>query len=81
MQGGDSDKLGSVNYHPFYITSSRDGGYGKKTESEKRTEAIWAGVEEAIRLVPTVFPPSLVMNSCTLVFPPSTLKFWFIHIF
>lgn len=52
VQGGDSDKLGSVNYHPFYITSSRDGGYGKKTESEKRTEAIWAGVEEAIRYEP-----------------------------
>ena len=28
VQGGDNEDLGMVNYHPFYITSSRDGGYG-----------------------------------------------------
>jgi len=35
VQGGDSDRLGSVNYHPFYITSDRMGGYGRKLESER----------------------------------------------
>jgi len=47
VQGGDSEKLGSVNYHPFYITSDRMGGYGRKLESERDTERIWAGVENA----------------------------------
>ena len=27
--------LGKQNYHPFYITSDPDGGYGKKIESER----------------------------------------------
>ena len=40
VQGGDSDRLGSVNYHPFYITSDRMGGYGRKLESE-RGKFVW----------------------------------------
>ena len=35
VQGGDSDSLGKQNYHPFYITSDPNGGYGKKIESER----------------------------------------------
>ena len=35
MQGGDSDSLGKQNYHPFYITSDPNGGYGNKIESER----------------------------------------------
>jgi len=52
VQGGDNKELGSVNYHPFYITSSRDGGYGKKSESERQNEVIWAGVEEPFKYEP-----------------------------
>ena len=35
VQGGDSDSLGKQNYHPFYITSDPNGGYGRKIESER----------------------------------------------
>ena len=35
VQGGDSDSLGKQNYHPFYITSDPNGGYGNKIESER----------------------------------------------
>ena len=49
VQGGDNKNLGNQNYHPFYITSSRDGGYGKKSESERQNEVIWAGVKEPFK--------------------------------
>ena len=35
MQGGDSARLGKANYHPFYITSDKAGGFEKKIEFEK----------------------------------------------
>lgn len=32
-------------YHPFYITSSPEGGYGQKTQSEQARQQVYAGVE------------------------------------
>jgi len=45
VQGGDSDDLGPANYHPFYITSDPQGGYGTKSENERTNEMVWAGVD------------------------------------
>ena len=41
MQGGDSDSLGKQNYHPFYITSDPNGGYGNKIESERGEPSVF----------------------------------------
>ena len=35
VQGGDSEALGSQNYHPFYITNNPNGGYGRKLGLER----------------------------------------------
>jgi hypothetical protein len=35
VQGGDSERLGRANYHPFYITTSRTGGFARKLDVEK----------------------------------------------
>lgn len=35
VQGGDSDALGTQNYHPFYITNNPNGGYGRKLGLER----------------------------------------------
>ena len=35
VQGGDSEALGAQNYHPFYITSDPNGGYGRKLGLER----------------------------------------------
>lgn len=35
VQGGDSDRLGLANFHPFYITSDKAGGFNKKQDHEK----------------------------------------------
>merc|ERR1712107_43417 len=32
IQGGDSDRLGRANFHPFYITSNSVGGFKDKPE-------------------------------------------------
>ena len=45
VQGGDSDLLGKQNYHPFYITSDANGGYGRKIESE-RGKHCWKNLTE-----------------------------------
>ncbi|XP_023345279.1 protein Skeletor, isoforms B/C [Eurytemora carolleeae] len=46
VQGGDSDRLGLANFHPFYITSDKAGGFNKKQDHEKAGEKIFAGVED-----------------------------------
>ncbi len=38
VQGGDSDRLGLANFHPFYITSDKAGGFNKKQDHEKGKE-------------------------------------------
>lgn len=32
-------------YHPFYITTSREGGYGQKSPEERAKQSVYAGVE------------------------------------
>ena len=44
MQGGDSDSLGKQNYHPFYITSDPNGGYGNKIESERGEPSVFLNI-------------------------------------
>ncbi|PIK48345.1 hypothetical protein BSL78_14794, partial [Apostichopus japonicus] len=42
--GDDVSVLG--NYHPFYITNSKNGGYAQQTELERQDEVIYAGPVE-----------------------------------
>lgn len=44
VEGGD-DPTQAARYHPFYITSSEEGGFGQKTEKEQLNENVFAGVE------------------------------------
>lgn len=44
VEGGEDSTMGA-RYHPFYITSSAEGGFGQKTEPEQRKEKVFAGVE------------------------------------
>lgn len=44
VEGGDDSTQGA-RYHPFYITSSAEGGFGQKTEKEQLHENVFAGVE------------------------------------
>lgn len=32
-------------YHPFYITTSPEGGFGQKTEDEQKAQKVFAGVK------------------------------------
>ncbi|XP_076280372.1 protein Skeletor, isoforms B/C isoform X1 [Lasioglossum baleicum] len=41
---GGNDTTNMERYHPFYITSSRKGGYGKKSEEDRADEKVYAGV-------------------------------------
>lgn len=43
VEGGD-DETNPARYHPFYITDSREGGYGQKNETDQRKQKIFAGV-------------------------------------
>nr|XP_008197570.1 PREDICTED: protein Skeletor, isoforms B/C isoform X2 [Tribolium castaneum] len=42
---GGSDSSNPARYHPFYITDSVEGGFGQKSEEEKRQQKVYAGVE------------------------------------
>lgn len=42
---GGNDKTQGARYHPFYITSSSEGGFGQKKEVEQLRENVFAGVE------------------------------------
>lgn len=44
VEGGDDSTQGA-RYHPFYITSSSEGGFGQKSEREQLHENVFAGVE------------------------------------
>ncbi|XP_035890719.1 protein Skeletor, isoforms B/C isoform X2 [Anopheles stephensi] len=44
VEGGD-DTAQPAKYHPLYITSSSEGGYGQLTDAQKRRETVYAGVE------------------------------------
>ncbi|XP_041762003.1 protein Skeletor, isoforms B/C isoform X2 [Anopheles merus] len=44
VEGGD-ETTQPAKYHPLYITSSNEGGYGQLTEAQKRRETVYAGVE------------------------------------
>ncbi|XP_042862288.1 protein Skeletor, isoforms B/C-like [Penaeus japonicus] len=41
---GGNDKLNSPRYHPLYITSSPEGGFGQKTVEEQKQERVFAGI-------------------------------------
>ncbi|XP_042228432.1 protein Skeletor, isoforms B/C-like [Homarus americanus] len=41
---GGNDRLNSAKYHPLYITSSHEGGFGQKTVEEQSQEQVFAGV-------------------------------------
>ncbi|KAJ8025455.1 Protein Skeletor, isoforms B/C [Holothuria leucospilota] len=43
---GGNDVSVSGNYHPFYITDDKDGGYAQKTDAEKELETIYAAPVE-----------------------------------
>ncbi|XP_016842690.1 protein Skeletor, isoforms B/C isoform X2 [Nasonia vitripennis] len=43
VEGGD-DKTMSTRYHPFYITSSREGGYGQLNAEQQKRQRVFAGV-------------------------------------
>lgn len=44
IEGGDDPTQGA-RYHPFYITSSEEGGFGQKKEVQQLHENVFAGVE------------------------------------
>ncbi|XP_050068770.1 protein Skeletor, isoforms B/C-like isoform X2 [Anopheles maculipalpis] len=44
VEGGD-DTAQPAKYHPLYITSSSEGGYGQLSDAQKRRETVYAGVE------------------------------------
>lgn len=42
---GGNDPANPAKYHPFYITSSPEGGYGQKLEKQQMEQKVFAGVE------------------------------------
>ncbi|KAG5897115.1 hypothetical protein JTB14_014102 [Gonioctena quinquepunctata] len=44
VEGGD-DSSNPARYHPFYITDSKEGGFGQKTREEQAQQKVFAGVE------------------------------------
>ncbi|XP_075210705.1 protein Skeletor, isoforms B/C [Lycorma delicatula] len=41
---GGNDNTNPARYHPFYITDSREGGFGQKSEEEQKRQRVFAGV-------------------------------------
>ena len=41
---GGNDRANPARYHPFYITSSPEGGYGQKTNAQQMEQKVYAGV-------------------------------------
>jgi hypothetical protein len=39
-----SDTSNIARYHPFYITDHNEGGYGQRTEEERKNQRVYAGV-------------------------------------
>ncbi|CAG9858428.1 unnamed protein product [Phyllotreta striolata] len=44
VEGGD-DSSNPARFHPFYITDSKEGGFGQKSEEERFKQKVFAGVE------------------------------------
>ncbi|XP_074032927.1 protein Skeletor, isoforms B/C isoform X2 [Leptinotarsa decemlineata] len=44
VEGGD-DSSNPARYHPFYITDSKEGGFGQKTREEQSQQKVFAGVD------------------------------------
>ncbi|XP_072384339.1 protein Skeletor, isoforms B/C [Diabrotica undecimpunctata] len=44
VEGGD-DSSNPARYHPFYITDSKEGGFGQKSVEEQKKQKVYAGVE------------------------------------
>nr|XP_031827356.1 protein Skeletor, isoforms B/C [Nomia melanderi] len=42
---GGNDPTNPARYHPFYITTSMEGGFGQKTEEEQMAQKVFAGVK------------------------------------
>ncbi|XP_016768943.1 protein Skeletor, isoforms B/C isoform X2 [Apis mellifera] len=42
---GGNDPTNPARYHPFYITNSPEGGFGQKTEDERKGQRVFAGVK------------------------------------
>ncbi|XP_006621100.1 protein Skeletor, isoforms B/C isoform X2 [Apis dorsata] len=42
---GGNDPANPARYHPFYITTSPEGGFGQKTEDEQKAQKVFAGVK------------------------------------
>ncbi|XP_032682523.1 protein Skeletor, isoforms B/C isoform X2 [Odontomachus brunneus] len=42
---GGNDSANPARYHPFYITSSPEGGFGQKNEKERMEQKVFAGVK------------------------------------
>ncbi|KAJ4431984.1 hypothetical protein ANN_20593 [Periplaneta americana] len=41
---GGNDRTNPARYHPFYITDSREGGFGQKSEAEQKKQRVFGGV-------------------------------------
>ncbi|XP_063228586.1 protein Skeletor, isoforms B/C isoform X2 [Bacillus rossius redtenbacheri] len=41
---GGNDRTNPARYHPFYITDSKEGGFGQKSESDQKKQRVFAGV-------------------------------------
>lgn len=41
---GGNDRTNPARYHPFYITDSKEGGFGQKREDQQRRQRVFAGV-------------------------------------
>ncbi|KAK7794155.1 hypothetical protein R5R35_005362 [Gryllus longicercus] len=41
---GGIDPTNPAKYHPFYITDNKEGGYGQKTEDQRKKQRVFAGV-------------------------------------
>ena len=46
-------------YHPLYITSDREGGYGNKNQYERERETIYAGVKNGM-MEKSTHPPTYI---------------------
>ncbi|XP_057663015.1 protein Skeletor, isoforms B/C isoform X1 [Diorhabda carinulata] len=44
VEGGD-DSTNPARYHPFYITDSKEGGFGQKSREDQRKQKVFAGIE------------------------------------
>nr|CAD7406842.1 unnamed protein product [Timema poppensis] len=41
---GGNDRTNPARYHPFYITDSKEGGFGQKSEADQKKQRVFGGV-------------------------------------